>query len=161
MGGTAGGPPMPLTGPWIQDAVLLTRVAGFLRQPPELLPADYAGLVAESNKQAATAIKEAVFAKGYTADQLNAADNVVRWNTQLGTYFSLLNTGAASEYDDATVDRFDVRREIREASVLMIGGVPVGPPSPATSEVGGIGHGTLTARDTILRDAECRGWFGR
>lgn len=152
---------MPLTGPWIQDAVLLARVAGFLRKDPADLPADWAGIVSESNRQAATAIKEAVFAKGYTADQLNAADNAARWNSQLGTYFALLNTGAASEYEAATIDRFDIRDEIRTAAVLMVAGSPVGPPSPATGEVGGIGHGTLSARDTILRDAESRGWFGR
>ena len=148
-----------MPGPWVQDAVLLARFAGLLGKDPAALPAAWPGLVSEANKQAANAVAEILGGKGYTDAQLSLADNRVRWNTQLGLYFAFLETGAVMSVQREVVDRYDIRQELRDVAVVLIGGILTAPSAPAGTDVGGISSGTLTARQTLLDDADRRGWF--
>lgn len=149
-----------MAGPWVQDAVLFAEFAGLLGKAPADLPAHWAPIVSEANRQAAVDIAAAVFGRGYSAAQLDAADNRVRWNKMLGKYYSLVETGAGAEYDADFINRFDVRPELEKLTVLMVAGSPVAPASPADTDVGGISYGTSTTRrDELEREARCKGWF--
>jgi hypothetical protein len=146
---------MPAT--WVPDSVLLADVGRFVGlDDPAGLAARWGAICTRANAQAQAELTGILAGKGYSAAQVAEWDWRREYALQLGVYLAIC-LGQADRAEEAKV--LDRRAELREAVVLMIGGAPVAPPSPAETDVGGIASGTLSARDDILREGRDRGLF--
>lgn len=142
---------------WVPDALLVADVARFLGMddPAELAPR-WQVICTRANSQAQAELTGILVAKGYSAASVAAWDFKRDYVLELGTFLAIAK-GQPDKVEEAKV--LDRRAELREAAVIIAGGVPVGPASPADTDVGGIGHGVNTHRACLEADAIRRGWF--
>lgn len=120
------------------------QVAASLHVPAAQLPAQWDAICAHAARRAAAELRSIFVLKGYSPDQLAAWDDAYTYSHQLGTYFALTAGAALASYDTKTIEWMDVRKELREAAALIVGGAAVAPAAGAT-DVGGLGYGTVDA----------------
>ncbi|WP_439627490.1 hypothetical protein [Gemmata sp.] len=131
-------------GPWITAADLKQALADLLKQDLAALAPIYDRVAAQAVLSGYADVSTILFGKGYTAGQLDAWDNRVGVSTDQSLWRAALLVGGLGEYADKFVTALDRRKELMDASTIMIGGVPV---APGGTDVGGISHGRVTAAD--------------
>jgi hypothetical protein len=146
--------------PWVPDSQLLADVARFLgMDDPAELAGRWSYICTKANAQAQGELTGILAEKGYSAGTIAAWDFRREYVLELGTYLAVTKGQPDKAEEAKPLDR---RAELREATVIITGGVPVGPASPADTDVGGISFGTATTtRDALLEDAYARGYFPR
>jgi len=113
--------------PYVSDGQVLTMVADVLKVQPADLPAFWAAtIVPQANERAFATIQSELLRRGFTADQVDAWDRRVEVNRDLAIYYALRRGGAYAGYDEATVQSFDVRADLK-TELLSVSGVWVKP----------------------------------
>lgn len=88
--------------------------------------------------------------KGYTTDQLAASEDIRVWTEMLGAFFAFVRLTALANVDLKSVEHLDCRKEMQDATALVIDGVAVAPATGA-SDIGGIQYGRVSIVDTEAR----------
>lgn len=107
------------------------------------LPTEWDAICSHAARRAAAELRSLFILKGYSPDQLASWDDAFTYSQMLGTYFAITAGSSLSDYPTKGIDWMDVRKELREAAALIVGGSAVGP--AAGGEVGGVGSGTVSA----------------
>lgn len=143
---------------WATDQQLLADVTRFLGMNDTGDMADrWLGICARVLPLAQAELTGILAGKGYSPAQVTGWDWKREYLLELATYLVVCRGQPDKAKEAEPLDR---RKELRESLTILIGGVPVGPPSPASTDVGGISYGvTTTARDELIAEARSRGWF--
>ena len=136
-----------MAGPGITNAELKQLVADALKKDIADLESYWDGFVAKANAAAATDIASILRGKGYTADQVDAWDQRVTYNEDIGLYHALVKGAALAEYDQTTVDKLDRRKMLENSGAILINGEAV--PPGDTDAGGGASGGVID--DTTYR----------
>jgi hypothetical protein len=133
------------------------RVAESLHQDPKDLPSQFDGLCSRGWKDARGELRRIVILKGYSLDQYRAWDDRQVYEEMLGAFYALSRAAGLGNYPREHVESLDPRKELKEATALVISGAAVAP--SANGEVGTIMYGQVTAHDDIVQEAVERGLF--
>lgn len=123
------------------------------------------GLCSASAKDAAVEIRRIFIMKGYAASRLVTWDDYEWYATRLATWFAITRGVVLGGYDLKALEWLDPRKELTEASALIIDGVATAP-AINESDVGGIATGTITGVSDMHTNMSCRqdiwgqGWTG-
>ncbi len=115
--------------------------APVLSTSPERLEPRYDDVLEGALVKANSAVDGALLGRGYSAAQAQAWDRRAEFVTDLAVFWALATGGLFADLDQAVLDRFDRRKELDLAAVL-IGGALQGP-QPVTDggSLGGLGGG--------------------
>lgn len=125
------------------------RVASGLHLTAATLAAEWDALCSQGTKDAASELRRIFILKGYAPSLLSQWDDRAVYNEMLGAFFAFVRGTALATYDLKSVEYLDIRKELKEAAALVIGGEAV---APGNTDIGGINYGTIDAVD----DAKCR-----
>ena len=143
--------------PWVPDALLVADVARFIGvDDPAELAERWQVICQRANALAQAELTGVLAAKGYSAATIAAWDFRRDYVLDYGTYLAVCKGQPDKAAEAEPLNR---KKELEAAAVIIAGGVPVGPASPADTDVGGIGHGTSTAKADLEAEFCRRGIF--
>lgn len=136
-----------MAGPWSTVMEVRQRIADILVKTPTTLPERYNRLIDDGNGagtryDAANDIMEILGGIGFTVTQIDQWDARKTYNTDIAAYLTLINAGAANEYDINAVEKLDRRDMLRKLRALTISGTPQAP-GVVGSGGGGVGAGGI------------------
>lgn len=145
---------------WPTDAQVQAAVLGILTKGVSgdaglTVPTGLAGIVTDANRAAQADLTRILALKGYSPSQIAAWDDQYAYGLDQATFWALVRSGGMAAFEDKFAERLDRREELERAAAILIGGVPVAPPTGG--EVGGISSGTLDAYADALDSSA--GWF--
>lgn len=144
--------------PWVTNTELLTGVAHFIGcdDIADLAPR-WTTICARANALSQAELTGVLAAKGYSAATIAAWDFKRDYVLDYGIYLAICKGQPDKAAEAEPLNR---KKELEAAAVIIAGGSPVGPASPADTDVGGIGYGTTTTRrDELEEEARRKGWF--
>ena len=133
------------------------RVAECLSVAVGDLPVQFNGLCSRGLKDAAAELRRIFVLKGYPAAWLQTWDDRQVYTEMLGAFYAITRNTVLSGYNRDGLRDLDIRKELKDAAALVIGGTATAP--PANGQVGSIIFGQNSYADEVLRDAIDHGIF--
>lgn len=133
------------------------RVAECMSVAVADLPSQFNGLCSRGFKDAAAELRRIFVLKGYPASMLGQWDDRQAYTEMLGAFYAITRNTVLASYNRDGLRDLDIRKELKEAGALIIGGKATAP--PVNGEIGTIIHGENTLAAEVMEDAVSRGLF--